>query len=194
MTMVRRFGLTGLLVWALAAVLSRPTLGQVGSGSIEGQVTDSQQLAVALASIELEDASGKGIASAEADGNGNYVFNAVPAGSYKLRFSQVGLQPIDQGPVTVESGKATTVNVSLKVARVEQQVTVVADPLTALEPTGSRLDLAPIETPASIVEVNDATMESRGYLQIEDAVASMPGATSGGSPAAPSQLSHADSL
>jgi iron complex outermembrane receptor protein len=145
-------------------------------------------LAVALASVQLEDASGKVIASAKADENGNYVFNAVPAGSYKLRFSQIGFQPIDQGPATVESGKATTVNVSLKVARVEEQITVVADALTALEPTGSRLDLAPIETPASIVEVNDATMASRGYLQIEDAVASMPGATSGGSPAAPSQF------
>src|SRR3984893_10831053 len=121
MTMIRRFWLTGLLVWVLVAVVSRPTLGQVAPGSIEGQVTDSRQLAVALASVDLLDASGKGIASAKADENGNYVFKAVHAGSYKLRFSQVSFQPIDQGSVTVESGKETTVNVSLKVARVEQQ-------------------------------------------------------------------------
>src|SRR6202011_3261681 len=105
MTMVRRFWLTGLLVWVLVAAVSRPTLGQVAPGSIEGQVTDSRQLAVALASVQLEDASGKVISSAKADENGNYVFNALPAGSYKLRFSQVGFQPIEQGSVTVGSGK-----------------------------------------------------------------------------------------
>lgn len=185
--MVRLSSILASLVCALV-VTAEPARAQVPTGSIEGHVTDTQRLAVALVSVDLKDASGKIIASITADDSGHYIFNSVTPGSYTLRFSQRGFQPSDRGPITVGNRKAAVLDITLRPARVEEQVTVVADPLTDLEPTGTRLDLTPIETPASIVEVNSYTMEKRGYFQIEDAVASMPGATSGGSPAAPSQF------
>jgi len=186
--MLHRFCFAALLVWPSFLAMSYPALGQIMPGSVEGQITDSQQLAVPLASVELQDPSGKVIATVTSDETGHYAFSTVVPGSYKLRFSQPGFQSADGGPVTVESGKTATFNESLNAARVEQQITVEADALTALEPTGTRLDLAPIETPASIVEVNSFTMDTRGYNQIDEAVASMPGATTGGSPADPSQF------
>ena len=61
--------------------------------------------------------------------------------------------------------------------------------LERLESTGSRLDLPPKETPASISTVTASSMQRRGYEQVKDAVNSTPGAISGGSPGDPSGFS-----
>ncbi len=75
------------------------------------------------------------------------------------------------------------------VAPVTQSVTVTADnQLLEPEATGSRLGLTPLETPAQVFSITPDTIERRGYTQIEDAVDSLPGVTSGGSPADPSQF------
>ena len=160
---------------------------QNSSGSIEGKVTDLQQAALAQTTVELEDAPGHAVAKAVADEAGHYRLTQVPPGTYTIRFSEPGFEPRN-GTVVVASGKATSFDVVLKPEHVQEQVSVIAEPLTDIEPTGSRLDLPPLEIPAQIVEMNSATIDLRGYRQIEDAVEAMPGATSGGSPADPSQF------
>jgi iron complex outermembrane receptor protein len=55
--------------------------------------------------------------------------------------------------------------------------------------TASRLQLPPKETPASLSAVTQAAMQQRGYAQVEDAVDSTPGASSGGSPGDPTGFS-----
>ena len=75
------------------------------------------------------------------------------------------------------------------IAPVMQSVTVTADnQLLEPEATGSRLGLTPLETPAQVFSITPDTIQRRGYTQIEDAVDSLPGVTSGGSPADPSQF------
>lgn len=75
------------------------------------------------------------------------------------------------------------------IAPVVQSVTVTADnQLLEPEATGSRLGLTPLETPAQVFSITPDTVARRGYTQIEDAVDSLPGVTSGGSPADPSQF------
>ena len=61
--------------------------------------------------------------------------------------------------------------------------------LESISSAGSRLGLTVIETPASIELVNSSVMRARGYKSIADAVKSLPGVTSGESPAAPSTFS-----
>ncbi len=75
------------------------------------------------------------------------------------------------------------------ISPVVQSVTVTANN-TLLEPevTGSRLGLTPLATPAAVFSITPDTLERRGYAQIEDAVDSLPGVVSGGSPADPSQF------
>ncbi|MDE8346049.1 MAG: TonB-dependent receptor plug domain-containing protein, partial [Acidocella sp.] len=73
-----------------------------------------------------------------------------------------------------------------------QTVTVKGTKYTILnrpDVTASRLQLTPKETPASLSSVPAATMRQRGYSQVEDAVDSTPGATSGGSPGDPTGFS-----
>jgi iron complex outermembrane receptor protein len=163
-------------------------LAQDPPGSIRGKVTDAQQAVLAQATVELLNASDAVVATTESDPNGDYLFASVPPGSYSVRFTATGFDAIKKGPLTVSSQKALSIDVVLKPERVREVVTVIAEPLLDIEPTGSRLGLSPIEIPAEIVEMNSATLDVRGYRQIEEAVENMPGATSGGSPADPSQF------
>ena len=61
--------------------------------------------------------------------------------------------------------------------------------LESISSAGSRLGLTVIETPATIELVDSSVMRARGYKSIADAVKSLPGVTSGESPAAPSTFS-----
>ena len=54
--------------------------------------------------------------------------------------------------------------------------------LEQFTPTGSRLGLSAKETPATLDVVTSATMQTRGFLTVEEAANSMPGVTSGGAP------------
>jgi iron complex outermembrane recepter protein len=112
----------------------------------------------------------------------------VTPGSYTLRVSHPEFESKTEGPLSVTSGKTTSLDVTLSPQSVRETVYVISEPLSDIEPTGTRLNLSPIETPAEIVEMNSGTMRLRGYQQIEEAVEAMPGATTGGSPADPSQF------
>ena len=61
--------------------------------------------------------------------------------------------------------------------------------LNATSSTGSRLGLTVMETPASVELIDSSVMRARGYKSVADAVKSLPGVTSGESPAAPSTFS-----
>src|SRR6201999_982729 len=73
---------------------------------------------------------------------------------------------------------------------VSQTVTVNGgqDPLTTISSTGTRLGLDPLKTPAAISILSRGVLQARGYDQIQDAIRSMPGPSSGGTPADPSQF------
>lgn len=95
--------------------------------------------------------------------------------------------PVNQQPVP--PGQPSPPPQNPAIAPVLQSVTVTADnQLLEPEATGSRLGLTPLETPAQVFSITPDTIERRGYTQIEDAVDSLPGVTSGGSPADPSQF------
>ena len=65
------------------------------------------------------------------------------------------------------------------------QLVVTGSRVRSLEqftPTGSRLDLSPKDTPATLDLITAATMATRGYLTAEEAADSLPGVTSGATP------------
>ena len=62
-------------------------------------------------------------------------------------------------------------------------------PIDRPDATASRLGLTPRETPATVDTVDAPTIQERGYQHVQDAVDSLPGVTSGGSPGDPVGLS-----
>ena len=175
-------------VLALVALMMARLFAQNSPGSLEGKVMDSAQAVIPEARIELLDLSGRVVATTSSNSSGHYDFSSVPPGSYTLHVSHTGFESAKQGPIPVVASRAASEDITLRPQPVREVVYVVAEPLTDIEPTGTRLDLPPLETPAEIVEMNSTTLSLRGYQQIEEAVEAMPGATSGGSPADPSQF------
>jgi protocatechuate 3,4-dioxygenase beta subunit len=84
--------MTRSLFFALFVAASIAAMAQGVPGAIEGRVSDTQQLALPQATVELEDAQGRVVQKVVSDGNGHYQFSSVSPGSYTVRFSHVGFE------------------------------------------------------------------------------------------------------
>lgn len=106
-----------------------------------------------------------------------------------MNSKDVLLVPLLWSSVAATSAVAEVQADPAPVARVVVSGVGVPEALDRAAPTGSRLGLSIRETPATIDVVGAATMETRGYRSVEQAVDSMPGVSSGGAPGSPSQFS-----
>lgn len=100
-----RFLLLGLLSWLLTCL---PALAQTGGGTISGRVLDAKGEPVIGATV-LVPGTTKGAAT---DVDGNFTISDVPAGTYKVSVSSVGLNTFTQD-VTVTDGATATVNAAM---------------------------------------------------------------------------------
>ncbi len=114
-------------LWVLlAAVLcALPATAQETTGAVAGTVVDSSKAAIPGATVKLEGGAVNQIQVS--DGNGRYHFAAVPPGTYKLTTTLQGFSTGLAENVAVAIGKTTTVDFSLNVGGVAEQVTVSAD-------------------------------------------------------------------
>jgi len=81
------------------------------------------------------------------DENGNYSFKSLPAGEYEMKVVKRGFEPYRAQPVTLESGRDLSQNLTLEVAAIMEEVEVVpAGTSKPLPETGeSRLECASAE-------------------------------------------------
>ncbi|MFP4545126.1 MAG: TonB-dependent receptor, partial [Candidatus Kapaibacterium sp.] len=91
------------------------------SGIIKGRVIDSDNLSLPGATVVI-DTLGKG---AITDNHGYYTITGIPAGSYELSVNYIGYNP-GKKQVTVEPGKTTVVDFSLKAGIIELSEVVVS--------------------------------------------------------------------
>lgn len=177
-------------VLALLSSSMHHALAQSSNGQVEGTVSDTQQGVLPQTTVSLLDSQGHVVQTTVTDPVGHYALTAIAPGAYTLQFARTGFQQSEVPSLTVAAGSTIHRDISLLPEMVSQTVTVSAiqDPLTTSTPTGSRLGLEPLETPAALFIVTNDVLESRGYDQIEEAIRSMPGTNSGGSPADPSNF------
>jgi hypothetical protein len=109
-----------LLFFALAVISVGTCFAQ--TASLHGTVTDPTGAVVPNATVTITDSSGT-TRSAVSDKNGNYSFVELPPGSYTLQASAPDLALPEPIPVTL-SGRAQTVNLTLKVQAAKQNVNV----------------------------------------------------------------------
>ena len=95
-------------LFLLLTIFSLTFVNAQDTGGIKGVITDDagQPLPSASASIS---SINKGVV---ADFDGNYLLENIPAGTYNVTYSFLGLQSITQS-VSVVAGETTTVNISL---------------------------------------------------------------------------------
>ena len=154
---MKRSGLI-LVLFCLSAV---PVFAQT-TGGILGKVTDTSGAALPGVTVEAKSRALQGTRTAVSESDGAYRFALLPPGEYAVRLQSQRLRAGDAHNVVVALGKDSTLDVTLRLASVTEEVTVSAEaPVldTTSTTLGTNLSTRAIETLptgrnyASIVQV-----------------------------------------
>jgi Carboxypeptidase regulatory-like domain len=115
----RRVAMILLLSFAFASHLMAQT---VPSGSLRGQITDESGAVITGVDVELTGTSGSTQSTTTAN-DGSYSFTGLPPGDYTVQASSPQLVLLEPAKVSLKGG-VQTLNLQLKVAPTEQNVTV----------------------------------------------------------------------
>lgn len=121
MKLVARIALMLLLPFGLVA----PAFGQVQTGELTGTVKTSDELVLPGATVSISSPALQGSRVAVSDGNGAYVFRALPPGEYTVTVEMSGMAPRTER-VVVELGRTARLDVTLGLAAITETVTVTA--------------------------------------------------------------------
>jgi hypothetical protein len=133
---VRSYFCVGLIILSLQlcstrassqTVAAQATAPQTSSGVLRGQVTDPSGAAISNASVIMTpaDASATPI-TVNTDGQGNYEFKSLPAGTYTMTVVAQGFGLYENDTVAITVGKPLRLNVAMAIA-VEQEKVQVSD-------------------------------------------------------------------
>ena len=141
-TLARKFLVLAMLLGPM------PALAQQTTGSVIGRVVDEQRAAVPGATVTATSGETGFTRTSVTDANGLYRLTALPVGSYDMVVSLPGFTRIEPKGVVVNVSQVTDLDVTVRVARVAETVTVSnAAPLisTSASGLGQVVDLARIE-------------------------------------------------
>jgi hypothetical protein len=114
----------GLLV--LLSISSMTALGQTGTSSVRGTVTDPTGKLVSGANVTLTNTETNTPRTQTTSDSGNYVFELVPPGPYRLEVEAAGFKKGIITNIQALVAKPTEVNMQLEVGAVSESVTVAA--------------------------------------------------------------------
>ena len=147
-------------------------LAQGGPGSVGGRVSDSQQLALSRAVIELEDSEGHVVQKVVADETGHYKIESVSPASYTVSFSADGIEPSKEGPVTVTDHQAVLLDAILQPLQVLESITVRAEN----DRLGASMTEIPLSTlPVTVQTVTRESIKQQNATEIVTALNNVPG-------------------
>ncbi|HEX8029192.1 MAG TPA: carboxypeptidase regulatory-like domain-containing protein [Vicinamibacterales bacterium] len=95
-----------------------------GTGAINGKVTDSSDAVMPGATVTISSPQQMGVRTAVTDSDGTYRFTAVTPGDYTVVVELAGFSSVRNEGIRVSLGFTATVNVELKVASLQESVTV----------------------------------------------------------------------
>ena len=95
-----------------------------GTGAVNGRVTDASDAVMPGVTVTLTSPSQMGVRTEVTDADGNYRFSAVTPGDYVVVFELAGFSTVRNEGIRVSLGFTATVNAQLKVASLQESVTV----------------------------------------------------------------------
>jgi hypothetical protein len=107
-----------------------PCSAQLLQGTINGNVTDSSQAAIAGATVTVTNTATTLTRDTTTNSLGDYTLPTLPPGTYDLSVKANGFGPYSQKGITVNANEVARVNVSLAVGQVTQDITVSAQTAT----------------------------------------------------------------
>jgi Carboxypeptidase regulatory-like domain/TonB-dependent Receptor Plug Domain len=120
--MSRKLGLFGILL--VLSVAATPAWAQVQTGSIFVKATDEQGASVPGANVTLTSPILPQALVGVTDPTGSYRFPSLGVGTYAVKIALAGFQTITREGIVVLQGQTSTVEFSLKVSTVSEEVTV----------------------------------------------------------------------
>src|SRR5262245_2381561 len=128
---MRRILAGALVACALIATLPSAALAQGGgassTGTIQGRVADSSGGVLPGVTVNATSPSRIGTQTQVTNENGTYRFPAVPPGVYAISFELPGFTGVKREGIEISLGFTANVNVEMKVATLQETVTVTGD-------------------------------------------------------------------
>ena len=141
-------------------LLHSPAAMAQTSASITGSVTDSSGAAVSGADITVRNVNTGLERLAVTDHSGSYQVLSLPIGSYQILISKPGFAKEVRRGIHLAVGQVATVDLSLRVGPVQQQVTVDAD-ASAVSP-----NVADLSGLVGEQQIKDLPLNGRSYDQL----------------------------
>jgi Carboxypeptidase regulatory-like domain len=142
-------------------ILCMPTLFAQGTGSITGAVRDNTGAVIAKAEITLTNTGTQTPLKTTTNADGEYLFAAIPPGTYDLTVSAVGFNTYDAKGIVLSVSQRARVDATLAVGGVQTTVTVEAANVAQVETESSEV--------SGVVTGNEVTglvLNGRNYTQL----------------------------
>ncbi len=104
-----------------------PVSAQIGQGRLTGIVTDAQGAVLPGVTVTATSPALIGTRTAVTEADGRFRFPALASGIYKLRFELSGFSSIERENIQVVLGQTISVDSELRIATLEETVTVSAE-------------------------------------------------------------------
>src|SRR5437588_10796789 len=108
-----------------ALIFAQMCLAQ-GTGVIYGTVTDPSSAGIAGARVEAVMTERGTTRTGTTGAGGDYVFSAMPIGTWEIRISAAGFQQFRRESVTLNANDNVRVNAEMKVGSISESVVVTA--------------------------------------------------------------------
>src|ERR1019366_9961260 len=109
-------------LFACGAIWAQGSMAQIG-----GIVRDASGLAIAGAGVKATQTATGAARTATSSSNGEYQLTNLPIGPYQIEISKTGFSKYVQSGVILQVASSPTIDVTLQVGAVSDQVTVQAD-------------------------------------------------------------------
>src|SRR5216684_4399962 len=154
---MKRLSLGSLIVLVL---LSLAAYAQTFRGAINGTVTDPSGAVVSGATVKATNTATQVTVDSVSTSDGQFSFQDLPLGTYKIEVSSAGFRPVAFDNVTVTAGSAYTLPVKLSAGSAGTTVVEVsAAALTLDTTTATQSNIIPAEA------VQDVPMNGRDFTQ-----------------------------
>ena len=142
-------------------ILFAPTLFAQGTGSITGAVRDNTGAVIAKAEVTLTNTGTRTALKTTTNANGEYLFAAIPPGTYDLAVSAVGFNTYGANGIVLDVSQRARVDATLNVGEVKTTVTVEAAAATQVETESSE-----VSGVVTGKEVTGLVLNGRNFTQL----------------------------
>ncbi len=141
--------ITSMIVLCALWLAATPAAAQQTTGTISGRIVDDQGAAIPGVTVTAKNAATGFVRTEVSDGEGIFRLNALPVGTYDMTTDLQGFAKVENKGIVVNVGQTLDLNLTLKLATVQETITVNADtPLiqTTSSSVGGVVDVGRIES------------------------------------------------